>query len=118
MLETPIADEAAAEIGLLAELQDGLSDIPGVTVHGPKVESGRAPTVVFTVARRDSLDVARSLAQRRIAVWSGDNYACELVDALGLRGRGEVVRAGIVRYTTSDDVRALVEALADLGPRQ
>ena len=116
MLETPLADEATAEIGLLAELQEGLSDTAGVTVHGPKVEPGRAPTVIFTMAGRDSLDVAAALAQRRIAVWSGDNYACELVDALGLRGHGEVVRAGIVRYTTSDDVQALLKAVADLGP--
>ena len=54
------------------------------------------------------------LAHRRIAVWSGDSYACELVDALGLRDRGGVVRAGIVRHTTVDDVDALLHAVGEL----
>jgi selenocysteine lyase/cysteine desulfurase len=58
--------------------------------------------------------VAHELAERHIAVWSGDNYACELIDALGLRARGGAVRAGIVRYTTSDDVDALLDAVTDL----
>jgi len=47
-------------------------------------------------------------------VWSGDNYACELVDALGLRASGGVVRAGIVRYTTREDIAALLAALVEL----
>ena len=71
-------------------------------------------TVVFTVAGHSPEAVDRFLASRRIAVWHGDNYACELVDALGLRASGGVVRAGIVRYTTSDDVDALLAAMHDL----
>jgi cysteine desulfurase family protein (TIGR01976 family) len=114
MAETPAAAEV--ETRLLALLQEGLHETPGVTVHGPSVTPDRAPTVVFTVAGRDSGEVAQLLADRRVAVWSGDNYACELVDALGLRDRGGVVRAGIVRYTTADDVAALLTALADIGP--
>jgi selenocysteine lyase/cysteine desulfurase len=58
--------------------------------------------------------VASALADRRIAVWSGDNYACELIDALGLRARGGAVRAGIVRSTTADDVDALTDAVSEL----
>ena len=61
-------------------------------------------------------EVDRFLASRRIAVWHGDNYACGLVDALGLRASGGLVRAGIVRYTTEDDVAALLSALVELGP--
>jgi cysteine desulfurase family protein (TIGR01976 family) len=116
MAETPVAAAAEAETRLLALLQEGLHEIAGVTVHGPSVTPDRAPTLVFTVAGRDSGDVARFLAGRRIAVWSGDNYASELVDALGLRDRGGVVRAGIVRYTSADDVAALLAALTELGP--
>ena len=48
-------------------------------------------------------------------MWSGDNYACELVDALGLRATGGVVRAGIVRHTTVDDVDAILAALTELS---
>jgi selenocysteine lyase/cysteine desulfurase len=114
MLETPLAEIAERESRLLAQLEDGLHDTPGVTVHGPSVTPDRAPTTVFTVAGHHPDDVARHLASHRVAVWSGDNYACELVDALGLRDSGGLVRAGIVRYTTADDVAALLEALAAL----
>ena len=115
MTDTPLAEENAHETRLLAQLQEGLHDVPGVTVHGPSVSPDRAPTVVFTVAGHSPLEVDRYLASRRIAVWHGDNYACELVDALGLRASGGLVRAGIVRYTTSDDVAALLAALHELA---
>jgi selenocysteine lyase/cysteine desulfurase len=114
MLSTSLAEESERETHLLAMLQEGLSEVSGVTVVGPSVTPDRAPTVVFTVAGRHPDAVAEFLASRRIAVWSGDNYACELVDALGLRASGGVVRAGVVRYTTRDDVAALLAALAEL----
>ena len=117
MLETPIAEAGAVETRLLALLQEGLHDTPGVTVHGPSVTPDRAPTVVFTVAGHEPQAVAAYLATRKIAVWSGDNYAKELVDAFGLRASGGVVRAGIVRYNTADDVTALLEAVRELSAR-
>jgi cysteine desulfurase family protein (TIGR01976 family) len=117
MLGTPLAEEAERETRLLALLQEGLHDIPGVTVHGPSVTPDRAPTLIFTVAGHTPDEVDRYLASRRIAVWSGDNYARELIDALGLRATGGAVRAGIVRYTTADDVAALLDALAGLTSR-
>ena len=114
MTATPLQEENERETRLLARLQEGLHDVPGVSVHGPSVTPDRAPTVVFTVAGHAPEAVDRYLASRRIAVWHGDNYACELVDALGLRAGGGLVRAGIVRYTTADDVDALLAALHDL----
>jgi cysteine desulfurase family protein (TIGR01976 family) len=114
MTDSPLTAENERETRLLAALQEGLHDVHGVTVHGPSVTPDRAPTVVFTVAGRSPEEVDRYLASRRIAVWHGDNYACELVDALGLRASGGLVRAGIVRYTTADDVEALLAALRDL----
>ena len=114
MTATSLLEENERETRLLARLQEGLHDVPGVSVHGPSVTPDRAPTVVFTVAGHAPEAVDRYLASRRIAGWHGDNYACELVDALGLRAGGGLVRAGIVRYTTSDDVDALLAALQDL----
>jgi selenocysteine lyase/cysteine desulfurase len=113
MAEQPWDVVTAAETALLARLEDGLRAIAGVTVHAPTEAAGRAPTTIFTVAGWAPESVAAALAARRIAVWSGDNYACELIDALGLRAGGGVVRAGIVRHTTADDVDALLVALAD-----
>jgi cysteine desulfurase family protein (TIGR01976 family) len=118
LMSTSISREAERETRLLALLQEGLHDVPGVAVHGPSVTPDRAPTVVFTVAGHSPQQVDAYLASRRIAVWSGDNYACELIDALGLRASGGTVRAGIVRYTTADDVAALLSALTDLTTGQ
>lgn len=114
MMETPLADEAERETRLLARLQEGLHEISGVTVHAPSVTPDRAPTVIFTVDGHSPEQVDRYLASRKIAVWHGDNYACELIDALGLRATGGAVRAGIVRYTTESDVDALLVALMEL----
>ncbi len=115
MAELPWDAVTTVETALLARLENGLRAVPGVTVHAPTEVSGRAPTTIFSVAGRAPDAVAAALAERRIAVWSGDNYACELIDALGLRAAGGVVRAGIVRHTTTDDVDALLAALTTLG---
>jgi cysteine desulfurase family protein (TIGR01976 family) len=115
MAETPWHDVMAAEGQLLERLESGLRAIPGVTVYGPAAFEGRAPTTIFNLDGRDPAHVAHELAERKIAVWSGDNYACELIDALGLRERGGAVRAGVVRYTTTDDIDALLAAIQDLA---
>jgi selenocysteine lyase/cysteine desulfurase len=114
MAETPWADVMASEHTLLDRLESGLRAIPSITVYGPESSEGRAPTTIFNLEGRDPDWVAEELGARKIAVWSGDNYACELIDALGLRPRGGAVRAGVVRYTTADDVDALLTALRDL----
>jgi cysteine desulfurase family protein (TIGR01976 family) len=114
MAEHPWGVVTAAETALLERLESGLRALRGVTVHCPESPVGRAPTTIFTVEGRAPDWVAGALADRKIAVWSGDNYACELVDALGLRARGGAVRAGIVRHTAVDDVDALLRALVEL----
>jgi cysteine desulfurase family protein (TIGR01976 family) len=115
MLEQPADGVMAAENALLARLEAGLRAIPGVVVHTPERAEGRAPTTIFNVGEHDPHAVAGELAKRRIAVWSGDNYACDLVDALGLRARGGAVRAGVVRHTTADDVDVLLDAVREIA---
>ncbi len=114
MLEQPLPAVMASETALLQRLEDGLRAIDGVQLYGPPAAEGRAPTTIFNLAGKSPGDVARALAERRVAVWSGDNYACELVDALGLRQRGGAVRAGVVRYTTTGDVDALLAAVREI----
>jgi cysteine desulfurase family protein (TIGR01976 family) len=101
----------AHEEALLAQMLDGLGAIDGVTVHGAARD--RAPTVMFTVDGRSSIEVARALAGEQVAVWHGNYYALELGRHLGLEPDG-AVRAGAVAYTDEDDVRRLVEAVARL----
>jgi cysteine desulfurase family protein (TIGR01976 family) len=99
------------EDALLEQMLDGLRAIDGVTVHG--AASDRAPTIMFAVDGRSSVEVARALAGEQVAVWHGNYYALELARHLGLEPDG-AVRAGAVAYTDEDDVRRLLEAVARL----
>jgi cysteine desulfurase family protein (TIGR01976 family) len=101
----------AHEDALLAQMLDGLRAIDGVTVHGAARD--RAPTVMFTVDGRTSLEVARALAAHEVAVWHGNYYAVELARHLGLEPHG-AVRTGAVAYTDEDDVRRLLDAVSRL----
>jgi cysteine desulfurase family protein (TIGR01976 family) len=115
LLEEGMEDVAAAEETVFAPLLEGLLAIPGVTVWGPHDLVDRVPTVAFTIDGWEPGAVARELAGRQIAVWSGHNYALGPVEALGLADRGGVVRAGVVRYVTHDDVARLLRAVERLA---
>jgi cysteine desulfurase family protein (TIGR01976 family) len=79
-------------------------------LHGPPTMDGRVSTFALTVDGRSSEDVAAELGRRDLAVGWGDFYAVEIVRRLGLDPDG-VVRAGIVHYTTADEVDRLLAAL-------
>jgi len=112
LLESPEPTEH--EQGLIGLLEDGLSALPGVTVYAPDPADERCPTTIFNVGDRHPDEVARHLASRQVAVWSGDSYARELIAALGLTQRGGAVRASLVRYNDRTDVDRLLEAVAEL----
>jgi cysteine desulfurase family protein (TIGR01976 family) len=84
-----------------------------VDLYGiPRME-GRVPTFCFNVQGRSPESVATSLAERDVAVWHGDYYAVETMRHLGLEEGA--VRAGIVHYTTEDEVDRLLDGLAELA---
>jgi selenocysteine lyase/cysteine desulfurase len=97
---------------------DGLASMPHVTLVGrpgrPDPGSRRAPTAIFTVAGYTPGQVAARLAERRINVWDGNNYAWELAGALGIRDSGTAVRAGLVHYNDRSDVDRLLAAVDEL----
>lgn len=107
-------DPAPVELALLDRLERGLRALPGVDLYAPTTGDERSPTTVFNVGERSPVDVAAHVATREVSVWSGDNYARELVGALGLTERGGVVRASIVRYNDESDIDRLLEAVAEL----
>jgi cysteine desulfurase family protein (TIGR01976 family) len=104
----------AHEQALFARARDGLAAIPGVRLIGAAAR--RAPTLMFTVDGLPSAEVARRLAEGRIAVWHGNYYAAELERFLGLAPDG-AVRAGFVHYNDASDADRLVEAVAALAAR-
>lgn len=102
------------ETPVFARLLDGLCGIKGVSVLGPLDLKDRAPTVSFLIDGHHPDAVAQALANGQIAVWSGDSYAVEVAAQLGVSESG-VVRAGVVRYITNDDVDRLLDRVEHLA---
>lgn len=102
---------------LAAQLVAGLSEISGVTIRGisdPSRFSSRVPTVSFTHRTRKPKEIAALLASRNIFVWSGHNYALEIVRQLGIPENEGVLRIGMVHYNTPEEVDATLTALEEI----
>ncbi|HEX9166492.1 MAG TPA: cysteine desulfurase-like protein [Gemmatimonadales bacterium] len=101
---------------LFERLWDGLGTVAGVVRYGPPPSRPRTPTLGFTVPGHSAESVARHLVTRGVFCSHGDFYAQGVVDRLGLAETG-LVRAGIVCYTTEDEVDRLVRGVAELAGR-
>jgi len=101
------------EAALLRRLTDGIGALDHVDRIGSPAH--QAPTVWFTVRGHTPDDVALNCAKAQVNVWSGHNYAWELVGLLGIRETGSAVRAGLSCYSTDEEVDRLLEVLAGLG---
>jgi selenocysteine lyase/cysteine desulfurase len=127
------ADRAAltrAEATLTHRLQDGLADIPGVSVH--TLFHGAVDVigvVTFTIAGQSSAVVAAALsAEHGIGVRDGAFCAQPLVRKLlgaagcaSADGTGHALRASVGLGTTSEHVERLIAAvteIAERGPRR
>jgi len=98
---------------LLARLWNGLAEIDGVTLYGPRPGTPRTPTLAFTFRGRTTDDIARALARRGLFVSNGDFYAATVIERLGQSAEG-VVRIGCSCYSTADEVGRLLEAIREL----
>src|SRR5437588_5810119 len=106
----------ARGVELTKRMWQGLSEIEGVTLYGPRAEEPRTPTVSFTVRGVASTDVARRLASRGLFLSHGDFYAATVVERLGLGPEG-LVRAGCACYTTREEVERLIEGVREIAMR-
>ncbi len=114
LVATGMEQIATDEAAVFSPLLDGLASMPHVTRYGLPGLAGRTPTVAFSVAGHSAAQVCQSLAAAKIAAWDGHNYAVEVVDELGVDPE-VIVRAGLARYTTVDDVERLLRAIDALG---
>jgi cysteine desulfurase family protein (TIGR01976 family) len=99
----------AHEHEVFTRLYDGLLARDDVTLLGSPAR--RTPTVGFNVDGRSPQQVAKALGDKGICVWAGNYYAVELMRRLGLDDDGGAVRAGVVCYTTTDEVDRLLREL-------
>jgi cysteine desulfurase family protein (TIGR01976 family) len=104
-----LAAIGAHEERVFARLVDGLAARDDVRPVGRPAR--RTPTVAFTVSGRTPQQVSAALGERGVCVWAGNYYAVELMTALGLEADGGAVRAGVVCYTTEQEVDRLLDAL-------
>ena len=100
---------AAHEEQVFTRLYDGLAARDDVTLIGSPVR--RTPTLAFTMEGRSPQQVAKALGDQGVCVWAGNYYAVELMRRLGLEDSGGAVRAGVVCYTSDDEVDRLLGAL-------
>lgn len=102
---------SASEQRVFTRLVAGLAARNDVTLVGSPAR--RTPTVAFTVAGRTPHQVSVALGEQGVCVWAGNYYAVELMSALGLEAGGGAVRAGVVCYTTDQEVDRLLTALQE-----
>ena len=95
-------------------LWEGLSEVEGVQLYGPRPEAPRTPTVAFTVEGVTSTEVARRLAARGLFLSHGDFYAATVIDRLDLRPEG-LVRAGAACYTSREEVERLIAGVGEIA---
>ncbi len=104
----------AYENRLAQQLIDGLGGIPGLTIHGitdPKRIAERVPTISFTVEGIVPETIVRQMNAEGIFVWSGHNYAWEIVHQLGIPAEEGVVRIGIAHYNTAGEIGETLESV-------
>ena len=102
---------------LCEQLLDGLKSLSMVRVHGitePQGMERRVPTVSFSVKGMHPDQLAQSLADKNIFVWSGHNYAAEAVRTLGLLEQGGLLRVGPVHYNRETEIDLFLAELEQI----
>ncbi|MBK7584667.1 MAG: cysteine desulfurase-like protein [Myxococcales bacterium] len=112
-LERTYAAVAAHEAALAEQLLAFLRSRGDVTLLGESSADAslRVPTISFVPQARDPESVVRAVDASGIGIRHGDFYARRLIDVLGLRARGGVVRVSMVHYNTPAEVEQVVAAL-------
>lgn len=104
----------AYENVLALQLIEGLSAIEGLTIHGitdPARVHERVPTVSFTVEGIEPESIVKPVNGEGIFLWSGHNYAWEIVHQLGIPADQGVVRIGIAHYNTASEIAETLESV-------
>ncbi len=102
------------ETDLSRRLLAALAERPRFKVWGitdPDRLAERVPTVSITLPGTSSAALAEHLAARQVYAWSGNFYALELTERLGVEQQGGLLRLGLVHYNTADEIDGLMQAL-------
>jgi len=101
---------------LTQQLLDGLDQVPGVFVHGPKSAESRTSVVSFTLDGYDPQDVSAALeASYGIQCRAGLHCAPKMHQALGTLNDGGTVRMSLGWATTPEEIETTVSAVTQLA---
>jgi len=98
----------AHELALTGAALDGLAEVPGVRIVGPRDLTHRGGAVSFVVDEVHAHDVGQVLDDRGVAVRVGHHCAWPLHRRFGVAA---TVRATFAVYNTPDEVAALVDGV-------
>ena len=100
---------------LAKKLIEGLSEIQGVTVYGPKDPNQRVGLASFNIRNMNPNDVALTLDDNySIAVRSGHHCALPLMKELFQLNEGNV-RASTYLYNTKEEIEKLLSAVENIA---
>lgn len=113
-INTSIDAAIAYEGELAIRLMDGLEQIKGINIQGisdKKRIKYRVPTVSITIDDMSPDPLVRALNKENIFLWSGHNYAWEVVHQLGIDPDKGVVRIGAANYNTHAEIDEVLESI-------
>lgn len=114
LIERAFESSIEHENNLVRIVIDGIEECAGTTIHGitnANRFAERVPTVAFTHERIDPATIAGALGEKGVCVWSGHNYAYEVVRHLGIPEETGVVRVGPAHYNTVEEAHRVNEVL-------
>jgi cysteine desulfurase/selenocysteine lyase len=100
------------EEALLAEALARLSEIPGLTIHGPLDPAERGALISFSLEGAHPHDIGEILGREGVCVRAGHHCAQPLMRRLGVHA---TTRASFAVHNSVDDVARLVEGLATVA---
>jgi cysteine desulfurase family protein len=103
------------EIGLLGMLQEGLSEIEGVTIWGTRSLENRVATLSMTVANYDASDIGTLLdVDYNVQTRTGLHCAPLIHEHHGTTPRG-TVRFSTGPFNSEDQIEAAIRAVANIA---
>ena len=84
------------------------SEVPGISIHGPRSAAERAGIVTFSLPEAHAHDVATLLDREAVAIRAGHHCTQPLHDRLGVAA---TARASFNVYSGTDDIDRLVAGL-------
>ena len=99
------------EDDLLEYMESSINALPGITMYGHAKH--RTPTIYFSFTGRDSSEIYKAMASKKVNLPAHNFYALEVSRKLGLGDAG-ALRAGLAPYSTRADIDRLVTGLKEI----